>query len=215
MNWKKALLVVLLGGFALIFLVVAVVGFVATAAVTTAAVAVSESGIVEAIEEVADGADQLQIDVDGESITFTNLDSGESRVVFSDESSRSERVEFSLPEITITDVDGGQSRVIVPGLRTMGEVTVPEFTITDPDNGQSRVLIPDMSRYETRRHVTRVVWDGDYDWSYGPEHGLRVVGAIFRGLFTLIALTLIAAGAFLLLRNRRQNQVADKSEKSV
>jgi LPXTG-motif cell wall-anchored protein len=37
---------------------------------------------------------------------------------------------------------------------------------------------------------------------------------MFRGFFTLIALTLIAAGAFLLLRNRRQNQVQDKVEKS-
>jgi hypothetical protein len=214
MNWKKALLVVLLGGFALVFLVVALVGFVATAAVTTAAVAISESGVVEAFEEVADGAEQLQVDVDGQSITFTNLDNGESRVIFTDERGRSERVEFSLPKITIIDAENGESLVIVPGLQSAGEVIIPEITITDPDSGQSRVIIPDTTRFETERRVPRVVWDGDYDWSYGPEHGLWVVGAMFRGLFTLIALTLIAAGAFLLLRNRRQVQVQDKVDKS-
>jgi len=213
MNWKKAILAVLLASFALVLFVVAVIGFVTTAAATTAALVISESGVVEAFEEVADGAERLQINADGQSITFTNLDSGESRVIFTDESSRSERVEFNLPEITITDVDSGESRVIIPGLQGAGEGIVPEITITDPDSGQSRVIIPDTARFETKHRVPRVVWDGDYDWSYGPEHGLRLVGAMFRGLFTLIALALIATGAFLLLRNRRQ--VQDKVDKTV
>jgi hypothetical protein len=84
MNWKKALLVVLLGGFTLVFFVVATVGFLATTAVTTAAVAISESGVVEVFEEVAGGAEHLQVNVDGQSITFTDVDIGESRVIIPD-----------------------------------------------------------------------------------------------------------------------------------
>ena len=71
MNWKKALLVVLLGGFTLVFFVVA-------------AVAISESGVVEVFEEVAGGAEHLQVNVDGQSITFTDVDIGESRVIIPD-----------------------------------------------------------------------------------------------------------------------------------
>ena len=41
---------------------------------------------------------------------------------------------------------------------------------------------------------------------YGPEQALGLVGDMFRAMFTLAALVLIAAGAFLLLRNRRQAQ---------
>ena len=59
MNWKKALLVLVLAGFAFVFFVVAAVGFAATAAVTAAAVAISESGVVQAFEEVADGAERI------------------------------------------------------------------------------------------------------------------------------------------------------------
>ncbi|HSG15668.1 MAG TPA: hypothetical protein VLE70_05025 [Anaerolineae bacterium] len=199
MNWKKALLVLVVAGFALVFFAVAAVGLAATAGVTAAAIAISESGVVQAFEEVAEGAERLQIDVDGNSVTFTNPDSGESRVVVTDEHLNRGRVDFNLPEITVTDGESGERVVFGPGPRGEIEVTVPQITITDPDSGQSRVIRP-----HTDFRAPRVVWDGDY--TYGPELGLRIVGGIFRGLFSLAALVLIATGAFLLLRNRRRAQ---------
>ena len=222
MNWMKALLIVVLAGFALVFLVVAAVGLAATAAVTTAAVAVSESGVVQAFEEVAEGAERLQIDVDDNSITFTDPDSGESRVVTVDEHIGRGRVEVNVPEVKVTvpevpkvDVSVPEVKVTVPEVPKVDvsvpevkvtvpevpkvDVSTPEITITDPDSGQSRVIRPN-----TDYRAPRVVWDGEY--YYGPELGLRIVGGIFRGLFSLTALVLIAAGAFLLLRNRRQAQ---------
>ena len=212
MNWKKALLVFVLAGFALVFLAVAAVGLLATAGLTAAAVAISESGVVQAFEEVAEGAERLQIDVDDNSITFTNPDSGESRVVTTDEYIGRGRVrvdvpkvEVNVPDVRVTvpevpkvDVSVPDVRVTVPEVPEV-DVSVPEITITDPDSGQSRVIRPN-----TDFRVPRVVWDGDY--YYGPELGLRIVGGIFRGLFTLTALVLIAAGAYVLLRNRRQAQ---------
>jgi hypothetical protein len=79
---------------------------------------------------------------------------------------------------------------------------LPEIIITDPDNGHSRVIRP-----AADNRVPRVVWDADHDWTYhGPELGLRIVGGIFRGLFSLTALVLIIAGLYLLLRNRHQAQ---------
>lgn len=213
MNLLKALVVVVLGISVVIFLAVAVIGVVATAAVTTAAVAISESGVVQAFEEVADGAERVQIEVDEGSISFTNPDSGESRVVITETGLRGSRLELNVPEIAVTD-GLGERRVIVPGLRGRGEVSVPEITITDPDSGQSRVLIPDTVRHDVDVRVPRVVWDGDYEWHYGPEAGLRVVGGIFRGLFNLAALVLIVAGVYLLIRNRRRDEV-DQVEKSA
>ena len=199
MNWKKALLVLVIAGFALVFFAVAAVGLIATAAVATAAVAISESGVVQAFEEVADGTERLQIEADGNTITFTNPDSGESRVVVTDEHVGRGRVDFNLPEITITDAEGGESVVFGPGPRGDAEVSVPQITITDPDSGQSRVIRP-----HTDFRAPRVVWDGDH--YYGPEQALGLIGDMFSAMFTLAALVLIAAGAFLLLRNRRQAQ---------
>ncbi len=117
MNWKKTLLGLVLAGFALVLFAVAAVGLIATAAITTAAVAIAESGVVEAFEEVAGDAERLQIDVDDNSITFTNPDSGESRVVTSDEHLGRDRVDFNLPQITITDAEGGESVVLAPARR--------------------------------------------------------------------------------------------------
>ena len=217
MNWKKAVLITVVGVFALVFFVVAAAGLLATAAIGAAAVAISESGVVQAFEEVSAGADRVQIDIDENSVTFTNPDSGESRTVTSGEYLGHGRIDLNVPEITVTDGDG-QSRVIVPGLRSVDELVLPEITITDPDSGQSRVIRPN-TRFDGEFRAPRVVWDNDGDWTYyGPEHGLRLVGGIFRGLFTLVALALILAGAYLLLRNRNQAQASvdvDKTQKSA
>jgi len=185
MNWKKALLVSVLAFTALVIFAVAAVGLLATAGLATAAAVISDSGVVQAFEEVAVDAQRLQIDVADNSVTITNPDSGESRTVTSRDISGRGRIDFNLPEITITNPDSGQSRVIRPN---------------------------------TDIRVPRVVWDGDYDWTYhGPNLGLRIVGGIFHGLFNLVALTLIVAGAYLLIRNRRQANVdqvdVDKSQK--
>jgi hypothetical protein len=215
MNWKKALLVVTVSIFALVFFFIAATGLLATAALGAAAVAISESGVVQAFEEVADGADRLQIDVNDNSVTFTNPDSGESRTVTSSETNGRGRIEFDMPQITITD-SAGDSRVIVPGVRSVDELVMPEITITDPDSGQSRVIRPNTG-FDGEFRVPRIVWDEHSNWTYdGPGYGLRIVGGIFRGLFSLVALALIAAGAYLLIRNRRQDQVdVDKTQKSV
>jgi hypothetical protein len=205
MNWKKALLVLVVAGFALVFFAVAAVGLVATAGVTAAAIAISESGVVQAFEEVADGAERLQIEADGNTITFTNPDSGESRVVVTDEHIGRGRVEVNGPEITITDAESGESVVFGPAPRGDVEVTVPQITITDPDSGQSRVIRPHTDfRDHTDFRAPRVVWDGDH--YYGPEQALGLIGDLFSAMFTLAALALIAAGAYVLLRNRRQAQ---------
>ena len=187
MNWKKALLISVVGFFVLVFFAVAALGLLATAGLAAAAAVISDSGVVQAFEEVAVDAQRLQIDIDDNSVTFTNPDSGESRTVTSREISGRGRIDFNLPEITITN----------------------------PDNGQSRVIRPN-----TDIRAPRVVWDGDSHWAYdGPSLGLRIVGGFFRGLFNLVALTLIAVGAYLLIRNRRQatvNQVdGDKSQKAA
>jgi len=202
-NWKKALLVTVVGIFVLVFFVVAAAGLLATAALGAAAAAISDSGLVQAFEEVADGADRLQIQIDEHSVTITNPDSGESRIVTSEDALGRGRFDLNLPEITVTDIQG-EGRVFVPGLRGLDELVAPEITIIDPDSGQSRVIRPNVDiRSEIR--APRVVWDGEYDWTYhGPEYGLRLVGGFFRGLFNLVALVLIGAGVYLLVRNRRQ-----------
>ena len=215
MNWKKALLITALGLFALVFFVVAAAGVLATAALGATAVAISESGVVQAFEEVADGARRLEIQVDENSVTFSNPDSGESRTLSAQEASAGGRIDWNLPQITVTDVDGG-SRVVIPGLRGPDELVMPEITITDPDNGQSRVIRPNVEVRSDLR-IPRVVWENHDGWIYsGPERGLRLVSGLVRGLFNLVALTLIVAGAYLLIRYRRRDQVdVDKTEKSA
>ncbi len=201
MNWKKALLVSVLAFTALIVFAVAAVGLLATAGLATAAVAISESGVVQAFEEVAVDAERLQIVVDENSVTFTNPDSGESRTVTASGTNGRGRIDLSFSESSATGA-AGESRVIVPALPGVDEPSIPEITITDPDSGQSRVIRPNADI-----RVPRVVWDDTFDWTYhGPELGLRIVGGIFRGLFNLAALVLIAAGVYLLIRNRRQAQ---------
>ncbi len=200
--FKKVLLVVVVSIMALVLLAVAVAGVAATAGLATAAHVISESGVVQAFEEVADGADRLQIEVNENSITFTNPDSGESRTVTANERFSSGRVQFDLPEVTVTDADG--ERVVVsPGTRFQGEVTMPEITITDPDNGQSRVIIPNVERFDNTFRAPRVFWDGR---DYGPLTGLRLVGEFLSGLFTLALLALVGVVAYVLLRNRRREQ---------
>lgn len=180
MKWMKALLVVVLLGFAFLLLVTATIGV----AVTTAVAAVVESGVVEpivdAVDEVSAGADRLRIELDEESITFTNP-------------------------------DNGRSRVIVPGVRVQNErleLNGPEFTIIDPESGDSRVIVPDLPR------VPRIIVDGNDHQVYWSANPLAPIGFFFRGLGTLIALTLIATGAYLLWRNRKQVQVKEKAETS-
>ena len=176
MNWKKALLVVVLLGVALMLFVVATVGI----AVTAAAVAVAESGVVEpvidAVSEVTDNAERLRVDIDENTVT-------------------------------LTDPDSGRSRVIVSGQRFRGdwaEVHVPEITITDPNSGETRVIVPDLPR-----RVPRVVFDAEDHIVYWPGH---VLGTFFRGLFTLLAIGMVATGAWLLLRNRRTVSAKEKGE---
>ena len=180
MNWKKALLVVVLLGFAFVLLVTATIGVV----ITTAIAAVADSGIVEpivdAVDEVTTGADRLYIELDESSITFTNP-------------------------------DNGRSRVIVPGARVHNErleLNGPEITIIDPESGDTRVIVPDLPR------LPRVIVDGSDHQVYWSANPLAPIGFFFRGLGTLIALTLIATGAYLLLRNRKQVQVKEKVETS-
>lgn len=200
--FKKVVLVVVVSIMALVFLAVAAAGVAATAGLATAAHVISESGVVQAFEEVAEGADTLQIEVDENSVTFTNPDSGESRTVTSNERFSSGRFQFYLPELTITDADG--ERVVVShGSRIEGDVTLPEITITDPDNGQSRVIIPNAERFDSSFRAPRIVWGGQ---EYGSLTGLRIVGEFLRGLFSLAFLVLVAAVAYVLLRNRRREQ---------
>jgi hypothetical protein len=237
MNWKKALLVLVIGTFALVFFTVAAVGCAATAAVTAAAAAIDESGVVQAFEEVADGAERLQVDIDENALTVTNLDTGESMVVRDDSSAH---VDWDMPEITVTESRDGAGQIIVSdpdGGRGQLQLNMPGITVDETANGGSRVVLGDptggsgslefelpgvtVTRGENgvgqvviregNGRAPRVVWDGDYDWdsrelTYGPEHGIRLVGELFRAMFTLVALVLIAAGAILLLRNRRQVQ---------
>ena len=178
MNWKKALLVVVLLGFAFVFLVVATIGV----AVTAVAATVFESGIVEpiveAVDEVTAGADRLHIELDESSITFTNP-------------------------------DNGRSRVIVPGVRVQNErleLNGPEITIIDPENGETRVIVPELFG------IPRVVVDGNDHQIYWSHNPLAPVGFFFRGVGTLFAVTLIAAGAYLLLKNRNAAQAKEKAE---
>lgn len=178
MNWKKALLAVVLLGFAFVLLVTATIGV----AVTSAIAAVVESGIVEpvvdAVDEVTAGADRLHIELDESSITFTNP-------------------------------DNGRSRVIVPGARVHNErleLNGPEITIIDPESGDTRVIVPDLPR------VPRFIVDGNDHQVYWSANPLAPIGFFFRGLGTLIAVTLIATGAYLLLRNRKPAPAKDKVE---
>ena len=124
MNWKKALLVILVLGFAFVLLVAATIGL----AVTSAVVAVVDSGVVqpvvEAIDDVADGASRLQVELDEESITFTNPDNGRSRVIVPGVRVREDYFELNGPEITIVDPENGKTRVIVPNLPRVPRVIV-------------------------------------------------------------------------------------------
>ncbi len=200
--FKKVVLVVVVSFMALVFLALAVAGVAATAGLATAAAVISDSGVVQAFEEVADGADHLQIEVDENSVTFTNPDSGESRTVTSGERLSSGRVQFNLPEVTVTDSDG--ERVVVsPGSRVEGQVTLPEITITGADNEQSRVIIPSAEQFDGTFRAPRIVWDGR---DYGSLSGLRIVGRFLSGLFTLGLLVVVGLVAYVLLRNRRQEQ---------
>ena len=178
MNWKKALLVVVILGFAFVMLVAATVGVAVTAVVAT----VVDSGIVEpvveAIDEVTAGADRLHIELDESSITFTNPDTG-------------------------------RSRVIIPGVRVQGErleLNGPEITIIDPENGETRVIVPDLPR------GPRFIVDGNDHQVYWSANPLAPIGFFFRGMGTLFAVALIATGAYLLLKNRKETSAKEKVE---
>jgi hypothetical protein len=178
MSWKKALLVVLVLGFGFVLLVAATIGIAATAAV----VSVVDSGVIEpvvdAVEEVTAGSNRLHIELDDESITLTNPDTG-------------------------------RSRVIVPGERIGDGVARwdgPEFTIVDPESGEVRVIVPDFPR------VPRVVVNGENHQFYWTTNPFSALGFFFRGLVTLMALGLVATGAYLLLRNRRQESTKAKGD---
>jgi len=203
--FKKVLLIAVVSFVALVFLAVAVAGVAATAGLAAAGVAISESGVVDAFEEVADGADRLQIELDDNSVTFTNLDSGESRTVTSNESYGRRRLQFDLPGVVVRN-SRGETVVSSQGLLAEGEVRLPEITITDPDSGQSRVISPD-TVYTDEIRGPRVVWDGQWN---GPLTGLRMFGEFISGLFTLTVLALVALVAYVVLRNRRREQ--DKLE---
>jgi hypothetical protein len=196
--FKKVVLIVVVSFMALVMLAVAVAGVAATAGLATAAAVISESGVVEAFEEVADGADRLQIELQDNSVTFTNPDSGESRTIVANERFGRGRVQFDLPEVTVSDADG-ETVVFSPGWYVEDGVRLPEITITDPDTGQSRVIVPSSERIEDGRGSARIVVNGR---EYGSFYGLRFVGEFLRGLFVLAALVLIGAGAFVLLRRR-------------
>lgn len=218
MNWKRILLVVVVGFFALVFLAVAAAGCAATAALGTAAAVISDSGVVQAFEEVADGAERLQIEASENALTFTDLDTGESRTIKSGDRLGNGRVEFSLPELTITAEEGNPGSVQVLGQRGQVELQATgqegRITVTGPEGEHARIVIPDGGRRGEMLEVTvpRVEFDDSHYWRYDLDrqfeglYGLRIVGEIFRGIFTLVALVLIAAGAYVLLRNRRRNQ---------
>jgi hypothetical protein len=184
---------------ALFVLALAVAGVAATAGLAAAGVAISESSLVQAFEDVADGAGRMQIDLEGNAITFTNLDSGESRTVTSNERFYGRRLQFDLPDVTVRG-DDGEAVIVSRGLQ--GEVMFPEITITDPDNGQSRVIRPN-TQFNDEFRAPRVVWDGR---EVGPLSGLRMVGEFISGLFTLTLLALVAVVAYILLRNRSRQQ---------
>lgn len=178
MSWKKALLAVLVLGFGFVLLIAATIGIAATAAV----VSVVDSGIVEpivdAVNEVTAGSNRLNIEVDEESITLRNPDTG-------------------------------RSRVIIHGGRINGDVYEwdgPEFTIVNPENGEARVIVPDFPR------VPRVVANGEHHRVYWSSNPLSTLGFFFRGLVTLMALGLVATGAYVLLRSRRQESLKEKGE---
>ena len=124
MNWKKVLLVVVIFGFAFVILVAATIGV----AVTAVAATVVDSGliqpVIEAVDEVTDGADRLHIELDESSITFTNPDNGRSRVIIPGVRVQGERLELNGPEITIIDPESGDTRVIVPDLPRVPRVIV-------------------------------------------------------------------------------------------
>jgi hypothetical protein len=239
MNWKKVILIVAVSVFALAFFTVAAVGFAATAALGTAAVAISESGVVEAFEEVAAGAGRLQVNVAENSLTVTNLDSGESVGVAGEGGGH---VALGVPEITVTESGDGAGQIVIAdpdGGRGELQLNLPGITIdetadgsrvilSDPERGSGRIEfdLPGVSVTEGENGAGRVVireldgrsprlaLDGEFNWdgarvTYGPGYWLRPVGQFFSAMFTLVVLVLIAAGAFLLLRRRQQRETVD------
>jgi hypothetical protein len=200
--FKKVVLVVVVSFMALVFLALAVAGVAAAAGLATAAAVISDSGVVQAFEEVADGADRLEISVDENSITFTNPDSGQSRTVTAEEPFGHGRVQFDLSGLTVTGSDG-ETVVVSPVGSINGEVRLPEITITNPDNGESRVIVPSAERFDNNFRVPRITWDGR---DYGALTGLRILGQFVRGLFTLALLLVVAVIAYALLRNRSRHE---------
>lgn len=165
-----------------VLLVVALLGFafvlLVTAtigvAVTSAVAAVVESGVVEPVIDAVD-----------------EVTAGADRL----------HIELDESSITFTNPDNGRSRVIVPGARVHNErleLNGPEITIIDPESGDTRVIVPDLPR------VPRFIVDDNDHQVYWPVNPLAPIGFFFRGLVTLMAVTLIASGAYLLLKNRRQ-----------
>ncbi len=173
MNWKRALLVVVLLGFAFVLLVTATIGV----AITSVVAAVAESGVVEpvvdAVSEVVDDADRLRIEVDDSEIIITNMDNGRSRIIATEPRFRGDQL----------------------------EILVPKITITDPDSGDSQIIVPDLPQ-----HLPSFVFENDEHVVYWSNHVFAPMGFFFRGLTTLMALALVATGAWLLLRNRRAKE---------
>lgn len=87
------------------------------------------------------------------------------------------------------------------------QVDVPRITVTDLDSGNSRVIVPDLPRRIPRVVVEtpeRLVFEAPQRTIHWSPMVWSPIGAFFRGVTTLLALVLVAAGAWLLLRNRRQ-----------
>lgn len=162
MNWKKALLIVVVLGFAFLLFVAAAIGITAV----TAVAAIVEHGVVDTtVSSVAEAVDEVAREV--------------------------ERVEITVPRIGVREMDGLRDRVEV-------ELDTPRITVTETDSGRSRVIVPNLSLGERR-----IVFDGSRHHLFWSNQFLAPLASLLRGLVTLVALSLVAVGAWLLLKNRR------------
>lgn len=178
-------------GFMLFFLaVVLAVGMLVT--VSLAAVGIAVGSAVETLD--ASTVEVTDVSGNVESYTLGELLSETSRVEVTGDNGEQVTIDLNLPQITVQENGDEVSRVVIGGDEVSRIVIDGEQGFIFDDGHQFR--------FDNRNDV---FFDGGF---FG-----RLIGGIFKGLFSLAFWTLVIVGIVLILRNRQP--AAEKTPDAV
>ena len=187
MFWK------VFGGIVIFFIVVALaVGFLATASL--AAVGVAVGSVVNNIDlstvQVTDGSGHT------ETYSVNDLLSGTERLEVYGDNGEIVTIDMNLPQITVQESGAEAATVVISGEDATSVVIGGESGIEISADGS-------LLRIDGRNIDSFNQFDGG--------HLGRFIVGLFRGLFNLVFLTLIAVGIWLLVVRNRRTEATEKT----